>query len=69
MKAKDILLGALALLAGALGPAAVLVVEAQMRLSITHAAMVAGFAIFAIAILSCIGLHFCRDDEEEPVEA
>lgn len=69
MKAKDILIAALALLAGGLGPAAVLVVEAQMRLSVSTAAMIAGFVVFAIAILSCVGLHVCRDDEEDIAEA
>lgn len=70
MNVKDICIAALALLAGALGPAAVLAVEAQLQLNVNSAAMVAGFVVFAVAILSCAGLHLCHDDEdEEPTES
>lgn len=68
MKVKDILIAAFAFLAGGLGSAMVLIFEAQVRLSLNMAAMVAGLTAFAVAILSGVGLHFCRDNEEGTAE-
>lgn len=53
---------------GGLESAVVLVVEAQVRLSFAATAMVAGFVAFAIVILSGVGLHSCRGNEEGAAE-
>lgn len=63
VKVKDILIAAFPFLVGGPESAAVLVIEAQVRLSFDAAAMVAGFVAFAIVILSGVELHFCRDNE------
>lgn len=68
MNVKDVCIAVLALAAGALGPAVVLVVEAQTELSLNGAAVIAGLVIFAVAILACAGLHLCREDDEDPAE-
>lgn len=68
VKMKDVLIAAFPFLVGGLESAVVLVVEAQVRLSFAATAMVAGFVAFAIVILSGVGLHSCRGNEEGAAE-
>ena len=60
VKMEDVLIAAFPFLVGGLEPAVVLVVAAT--------AMVAGFVVFAIVILSGVGLHSCRGNEEGAAE-
>lgn len=68
VKVKDILIAAFPFLVGGPESAAVLIIETQVRLSFDAAAMVAGFVAFAIVILSGVGLHSCRGNEEGAAE-
>lgn len=68
VKMKDVLIAVFPFLVSGLESAVVLVVEAQARLSFAAMAMVAGFVAFAIVILSGVGLHSCRGNEEGAAE-
>lgn len=66
MNARDIVVAAVALALGCLGPAAVLV--AGMQGSCGAAPIVVG-ALIAAALLGSAGVVLCRDDEDEAPES